>query len=77
VSEDNERAVRGSLRVLCEALRVRAKNKLSALAERQAATAEDRVGWHGWAVGNVEALWREERVVAECVLISVEAKVLF
>lgn len=77
VSEENERAVRDTLREICVGLIIRADGAVEALEEVMLRAGREKEGWRVWAAGNVKALWAEEKAVAEAVAKSVDSGVDF
>ncbi|VDB82967.1 unnamed protein product [Peniophora sp. CBMAI 1063] len=77
VSEENERAVRGTLREICTALISRAEDAAEELEEVMLRVGREKEGWRIWAAGNVRALWAEEKAVAQAVAASIDAGVDF
>ncbi|EMD38538.1 hypothetical protein CERSUDRAFT_135411, partial [Gelatoporia subvermispora B] len=69
ISDSNETMWRGTLLDMCEDIAQRAREALM----RCEGVAPEKMGWWGWAVGNIGTLWQEELEVAQAVACSVRA----
>lgn len=77
ISEENEKAWRSTLLVICQQIARKGKMEIQLVQQRARRTGSGDPSWMGWMLKNIETLWREQYEVAEATAESICAGVDF